>query len=50
MYAGNMPWQPSVLDINHDDYFERGQASCVDLARSVFIDPLAAGAQAPPGW
>lgn len=50
MYAGALPWQPSILDVGHDDYFEHGSADCLDIARSVFIEPSPAGAQIPPGW
>jgi hypothetical protein len=50
MYAGSQPWQPAILDLNHDDYFQHNIAGCVDLAKSVFIDPLPTGAVTPPGW
>ena len=38
MYAGAQPWQPSTLDVNHDDYFEHGHAGCTDLAQSAYLD------------
>jgi hypothetical protein len=50
MYAGPLPWKPSVLDINNDDYFGHQNADCLDVAKSVFVDPVAKGAVAPPGW
>jgi hypothetical protein len=37
MYAGSFPWQPSVLDIGHDDYFRHNNASCLDLANSPYM-------------
>jgi hypothetical protein len=50
MYAGSEAWRPEVLDIGNDDYFQHGNPSCVDLARSAFLDPLPADAQLPPAW
>jgi hypothetical protein len=50
MYAGPLPWQPSVLDVNHDDYFQANIPGCLDLARSAFLDPMPAGAETPPSW
>ncbi|SEU28446.1 hypothetical protein SAMN05443639_113165 [Stigmatella erecta] len=38
-----------VLDYGHDQYYGHG-GSYLDLARSAFLDPLPAGAVAPPGW
>ncbi len=49
MYAGSSPWDPSVLDLGHDDYYGHGQA-WPDLARSAFLDPRPADAELPPGW
>jgi hypothetical protein len=48
MYAGNQPWQPSVLDVVHDDYYLTGRTDIVDLSRSVFLDPLPPDAVPPP--
>jgi hypothetical protein len=51
MYSGAQAWAPATLDVNHDDYY--GSAAvpgCRDLANSAFLDPLPAGAEAPPGW
>ena len=49
--ASGAPWQfPAVLDVGHDDYYQHRIPGCLDLARSAFLDPLPAGAQAPPGW
>lgn len=50
MYAGDQPWQPSVLDIGRDDYYQHGIAGCADLAKSVFMEPLPPNAELPPGW
>jgi hypothetical protein len=50
MYAGSQPWVPSLLDIGNDDYFNHGDPTCTDLARSVFLQPAAAAAEPPPGW
>jgi len=49
MYAGDRPWRPSMLDVGNDDYFNHN-TDCLDVAKSVFIDPVAADAVAPPGW
>jgi hypothetical protein len=37
MYAGQLPWQPSVLDIGHDDYFKHNTPGCLDLAGSPYM-------------
>jgi hypothetical protein len=50
MYAGDQPWQPSVLDVGRDDYFEAAIEGCADLARSAFLEPLPDGAEVPVGW
>ena len=50
MYAGNLPWQPSLLDVGNDDYFNHKNKGCLDIAKSVFIDPTAPDAVPPPGW
>ncbi|MBI5931756.1 MAG: hypothetical protein HY862_20770 [Chloroflexi bacterium] len=50
MYAGDEPWQPSILDIGRDDYYGHGKPDCLDLAKSVFMDPTAPDAVIPPGW
>lgn len=39
-----------LLDINGDDYFDHGTPGLLDLAQSVFISPLPAGAVKPAGW
>jgi len=38
MYAGTQPWQPSTLDVNHDDYFDHARPGCADLAQSAYLD------------
>lgn len=52
MWAGSpsTPWAPSVLDIDDDDYYGHNVANCLDLADSVFMDPLPVMAATPPGW
>ena len=53
MYAGDLPWDPSILDVGRDDYFEHANdfgPSCLDIANSVFIDPTPPNAVLPPGW
>ena len=37
MYAGSLPWQPSILDTGRDDYFRHNNASCLDLANSPYM-------------
>jgi hypothetical protein len=49
MYGGDAPWEPSVLDVGHDDYYLTG-TDLPDLSRSVFLDPLPAEPTPPPGW
>ncbi|RPI60693.1 MAG: hypothetical protein EHM50_06960 [Lysobacterales bacterium] len=50
MYSGPQTWAPATLDVNHDDYFGHGIVGCRDLANSALLEPLPAGAEAPPGW
>jgi hypothetical protein len=50
MYAGPLPWQPSVLDFGRDDYFEAGLTGCADLSKSVFLEPLPDSPEVPLGW
>jgi len=47
MYAGDQPWQPSILDVGHDDYFKANRAGCLDLAQSAFLDPTPPNAVIP---
>lgn len=37
MYAGPEPWQPSILDVGRDDYFQAGIAGCPDLDTTGFL-------------
>ncbi len=37
MYAGSQPWQPSVLDYGHDDYFMTGINGCLDVSANSFL-------------
>lgn len=50
MYRGPEFWKPSILDLNRDDYYGHSNAGCLDVAKSVFFDPLPDGAVLPPGW
>jgi hypothetical protein len=50
MYSGSQPWQPALLDVGHDDYWGHGNANCLDLSKSAFMDPLPANPSPPPGW
>ena len=50
LYTEKLPWAPSEIDVNHDDDWSHPIAGCVDLARSVLLEPLAVNAQPPPGW
>ncbi|HMC72657.1 MAG TPA: hypothetical protein VKJ07_26115, partial [Mycobacteriales bacterium] len=37
MYAGSAPWQPSILDVNHDDYYGANVPGCLDFAQSPYL-------------
>ena len=50
MYAGSQDWRPSLLDVGRDDYFEHNNPGCLDLAKSIFLDPAVPDAVPPPGW
>jgi len=50
MYAGTEPWDPEFIDVNHDDYFDKPASTCLDVARSTFIEPLPTNAVPPPNW
>ncbi|MEO8432122.1 MAG: hypothetical protein ABI592_11485 [Acidobacteriota bacterium] len=50
MYAGALPWNPSILDVNRDDYWAHGHAGCTDISKSIFLSPAVPGAVLPPGW
>jgi hypothetical protein len=39
MYAEPSSWEPSVLDVGHDDYYLTGRSDIPDLSRSVFWTP-----------
>jgi hypothetical protein len=49
MYAGALPWRPSKLDTNRDDYFGHTN-NCLKLENSSFLTPTVLGAVIPPGW
>jgi hypothetical protein len=38
MYAGDGRWEPSVLDVGHDDYYGAHIAGCQDLADSPYLE------------
>ena len=50
MYRGPLDWAPEILDVGRDDYFGHGRADCLDIQKSVFLDPLPVDAKLPPGW
>ena len=50
MYAGPMPWRPSILDVNRRNYYMANNSGCLDLANSAFLTGGAATAEVPPGW
>ncbi len=50
MYAGDLGWEPAVLDINRDDYFDHKKKGCLDVAKSVFVDPVGKDSVLPPDW
>jgi hypothetical protein len=50
LYAGSLPWRTSKIDVGNDDYFDTHNPKCLDVAESVFIDPLPAQAVPPPAW
>ncbi|HEX3553820.1 MAG TPA: hypothetical protein VIA62_11395 [Thermoanaerobaculia bacterium] len=37
LYAGDEPWDPSILDLGRDDYFGHGRNDCLDISRSLFL-------------
>jgi hypothetical protein len=39
-----------MLDVNRDDYYGHNNPGCLDLAKSVFLDPAAPDAGPPPLW
>jgi hypothetical protein len=39
MYAGEASWVPSVLDLNHDDYYLHDNPGCLDLDDSGWLMP-----------
>lgn len=52
MYRGSEFWEigpQTILDIGKDDYWGHG-TSCLDVSKSVFLDPLPADAKLPPKW
>ncbi len=51
-YQYNGSYSPlyTYLDYHNDDYYGHENADCPDFARSVFLEPLPASAELPPGW
>lgn len=39
MYAGSLPWQPSILDVGRDDYYNHNVPGCLDFAASTLLSP-----------
>ncbi len=63
MYQGTQSWScqtfppasgpmatPCTLDPGHRNYFATDGGTSVDLAKSVFLEPMPPGAVFPPGW
>jgi hypothetical protein len=50
LYRGDQPWTPEILDIGGDDYWAHPNTGCLDVSKSVFLEPLPEGAEAPPRW
>jgi len=50
LYRGAEFWKPELLDLNRDDYWGHGRADCLDVSKSVFLEPLPMDAQLPPRW
>ena len=42
MYAGPLPWNPTTLDVGHDDYFDAHIPGCLDLSNSPYLESVAA--------
>jgi RTX calcium-binding nonapeptide repeat (4 copies) len=47
MYAGDLPWTPSTLDVGRDDYFEARIPGCQDLATNGWLTSRAPVNDAP---
>lgn len=39
MYAGDQPWQPSILDVGRNDYYGHSLPGCVDIATAGYLGP-----------
>ena len=50
MYAGPEPWQPSILDTNHDDYYAANVPGCLDFSQSTFLDSSSTKAEKTFHW
>jgi hypothetical protein len=53
LYRGAEYWDVgpnTLLDIDKDDYWGHGRSDCLDVSKSVFLDPLPADAVPPPKW
>lgn len=44
-----LPGSPMLLDPGHDDYFGTKTPGCMDLSRSVFLEPTSAAPELPRG-
>jgi hypothetical protein len=38
MYAGPLPWQPSILDVNGDDYLRPAAPGCASIADNAYFE------------
>lgn len=47
MWQGSGYWQPSILDVNHDDYFSHSSNGCLDLANSAYLTTFSSSQQSP---
>jgi len=53
LYRGAEYWDvgpQTLLDIDKDDYWGHANTGCLDVSKSVFLDPLPEGALPPPRW
>jgi hypothetical protein len=49
-YDGSYSPVYTYLDYKNNDYYNHGDPTCPDLARSIFLEPLPEGAEPPPLW
>jgi hypothetical protein len=49
-YDGSYSPVYTYLDFRNNDYYAHGNPNCLDLARSIFLEPLPEDAELPPRW